>query len=137
MRTGIYGGTFDPVHLGHVGIARAAIADLKLDRLVVVPAAVSPFKTESAPKDGLWQRIELVKAAFAVLPEAVVDMREVERGGVSYAIDTVREIVAEGKPGDEFFFIVGEDAAAGLPKWKDIDELRRLCEFRTDRKSVV
>ena len=130
MRVGIYGGTFDPVHLGHVGVARRAIADLSLDRLVVVPAAVSPFKTAAAPREGLWQRIELVKAAFAVLPEAVVDLREVERGGVSYAIDTVRAIAAEGSPGDKLFFILGEDAAEGLPKWKDYDELCRLCEFR-------
>ena len=130
MRIGIYGGTFDPVHLGHVGVARRAIADLSLDRLVVVPAAVSPFKTESAPKGNLWQRIDMVKAAFAVLPEAVVDLREVERGGVSYAIDTVRAIVAESSPGDRHFFILGEDAAEGLPKWKDYDELKRLCEFK-------
>jgi len=130
MRIGIYGGTFDPVHLGHVGVARRAIADLSLDRLVVVPAAVSPFKTESAPKGDLWQRIDMVKAAFAVLPEAVVDLREVERGGVSYAIDTVRAIVAESSPGDRHFFILGEDAAEGLPKWKDYEELKRLCEFK-------
>ena len=130
MRIGIYGGTFDPVHLGHVGVARRAIADLALDRLIVVPAAVSPFKTESAPKGDLWQRIDMVKAAFAVLPEAVVDLREVERGGVSYAIDTVRAIVAESSPGDRHFFVLGEDAAEGLPKWKDYDELKRLCEFR-------
>lgn len=130
MRTGIFGGSFDPVHLGHIGIARAAIADLRLDRLVVVPAAVSPFKTEAAPKEDLWQRVELVKAAFAVIPEATVDLREIDRGGVSYAIDTVKEIVAEGAPGDSYFFIVGEDAAEGLSKWKDIDELRRLCEFK-------
>ena len=133
MRIGIYGGSFDPVHYGHVNVARTAVADLSLDRLVVVPAAVSPFKTDAAPGSGPWQRIEMVKAAFADVPNAVVDMREVERGGVSYAIDTVREIVGETAPdpaGNEFFFIIGEDSVARLDEWKDIDGLRKLCTFK-------
>ncbi|MBQ2628063.1 MAG: adenylyltransferase/cytidyltransferase family protein, partial [Kiritimatiellae bacterium] len=95
MRIGIYGGSFDPVHYGHVNVARTAVADLALDKLVVIPAAVSPFKTDAGPGAGPWQRLEMVKAAFADVPNAVVDMREVERGGVYYAIDTVRSIVAE------------------------------------------
>lgn len=130
MKIGIFGGSFDPVHAGHIGIARAAINDLSLDKLIVVPAAVSPFKTDSAPKSGLWQRIELVKSAFAAIPQASVDLREITRGGVSYTIDTVREISAEGDPEDRYFFILGEDAADGLASWKDIDELRKLCEFK-------
>jgi nicotinate (nicotinamide) nucleotide adenylyltransferase len=130
LRIGIFGGSFDPVHLGHIGIARAAIADLSLDKLIIVPASVSPFKTNAAPKEGLWQRLELVKAAFAPVERTVVDLREIERGGVSYAIDTVSEIVSEGDIGDEYFFIVGEDAAVGLAKWKDIDKLKKLCTFK-------
>ena len=133
MRIGIYGGSFDPVHYGHVNVARTAVADLALDKLVVIPAAVSPFKTDAGPGAGPWQRLEMVKAAFADVPNAVVDMREVERGGVSYAIDTVRSIVAETPPsdaGNEFFFIIGEDSLDRLDEWKDIDELRRLCTFK-------
>ena len=133
MRIGIYGGSFDPVHYGHVNVARTAVADLSLDKLLVVPAAVSPFKTDAGPGAGPWQRLEMVKAAFADVSNAVVDMREVERGGVSYAIDTVRSIVAETPPsdaGNEFFFIIGEDSLDRLDEWKDIDELRRLCTFK-------
>ena len=133
MKVGIYGGSFNPVHYGHVNVARTAVSDLGLDRLVVVPAAVSPFKTGDRQVDGPWQRIEMVKAAFADVPNAVVDMREIERGGVSYAIDTVREIVAEtpgGASGNEFYFIVGEDSVDRLGEWKDIDELRGLCAFK-------
>ncbi len=133
MRIGIYGGSFDPVHYGHVNVARTAVADLALDKLIVIPAAVSPFKTDAGPGAGPWQRLEMVKAAFADVPNAVVDMREVERGGVSYAIDTVRSIVAETPPsdaGNEFFFIIGEDSLDRLDEWKDIDELRRLCTFK-------
>ena len=83
------------MHLGHVGIAKRAIADLTLDKLIVIPAAVSPFKTASdteVRRFWTWDRVELVKAAFRDLEKTVVDLREVERGGVSYAIDTVREL---------------------------------------------
>ena len=114
MRIGIYGGSFNPVHAGHVGVARRAIDDLSLDRLVVVPASVSPFKPGSQEPQMPWDRVELVKAAFRDVEKAEVDLREVERGGVSYAIDTVRGIASEN-PGAELFFIVGEDAMDGVP----------------------
>lgn len=127
MRIGLYGGSFNPVHLGHVGIAQRAIVDLALDRLIVIPANVSPFKTEQPM---IWERIELVKAAFRDLEKTVVDLREVERGGVSYAIDTVRQIAAEN-PGAELFFVIGEDSVEGLPRWKDSDELKKLCTFKS------
>ena len=127
MRIGLYGGSFNPVHLGHVGIAKRAIADLALDKLIVIPANVSPFKTEQPMP---WERVELVKAAFRDLEKTVVDLREIERGGVSYAIDTVRQIAAEN-PGAELFFVIGEDSVAGLPRWKDIDELKKLCTFKS------
>lgn len=129
MRIGIYGGSFNPVHFGHVGIARRAIDDLSLDRLIVLPASVSPFKTDDVPPPMPWDRIELVQAAFRDMEKAVVDLREIERGGVSYAIDTVREIASEN-PGAELFFIVGEDALEGVPRWKDSNELQRLCTFK-------
>ena len=133
MRIGLYGGSFNPVHLGHVGIAKRAIADLALDKLIVIPAAVSPFKTASdteVRRFWTWDRVELVKAAFRDLEKTVVDLREVERGGVSYAIDTVKEIAAEN-PGAELFFVIGEDSVEGLPRWKDIDELKKLCTFKS------
>ena len=129
MKIGIYGGSFNPVHFGHVGVARRAIADLGLDRLVVVPASVSPFKTDVALPEMPWDRVELVQAAFRDVEKAVVDLREVERGGVSYAIDTVREIAAEN-PGAELFFVVGEDSVPGIPMWKDIEQLQKLCTFK-------
>lgn len=129
-RLGLYGGSFNPVHLGHVGIARRAVEDLSLDALFVIPAAVSPFKTAAVSRtEGLWDRIQRVQAAFRDVEKATVDLREIRRGGVSYAIDTVREIAAE-HPGDELFFIVGEDSLEGLPRWKDAAELSRLCTFK-------
>ena len=129
-RIAIYGGSFNPVHYGHVNIARRAIADLKLDRLIVVPANVSPFKTEGNAVARPWpHRLELVRSAFAAVERAVVDEREIQRGGVSYAIDTVREIAAEN-PGAELIFLIGEDSIAGLPRWKDYEDLKKLCTFK-------
>ena len=130
VRIGIYGGSFNPVHFGHVNVARKAIEDLGLDRLLVVPANVSPFKTDEKRVPLPWDRLELVKAAFAGVEKAEVDEREIGRGGVSYAIDTVREIAAEN-PGAELFFVIGEDSVEGLARWKDIDELRRLVTFKS------
>ena len=120
------------MHLGHVGIAKRAIADLALDKLIVIPAAVSPFKTatdEDVRRFWTWDRVEMVKAAFRDLEKTVVDLREIERGGVSYAIDTVRQIAAEN-PGAELFFVIGEDSVEGLPRWKEIEELKKLVTFK-------
>ena len=139
-RIGLYGGSFNPVHLGHVGLARRAIDELSLDRLIVLPANVSPFKS---PCPMPWDRLASVRAAFADMAGTEVDDRELRRGGVSYAIDTVREIVAERGlgPEDELFFIVGEDSVEGLPRWKDYDELVRLVKFvsypRTSESSTA
>ena len=129
MKIGIFGGSFNPVHNGHVGIARRAVDDLGLDRLLVVPAAESPFKAgERQALDG-ETRLMLARAAFNGIERVEVDGREVARGGVSYSIDTVKEIAAENT-GAELFFIVGEDSVEGLPRWKDYETLKTLCAFK-------
>lgn len=133
-RIGIYGGSFDPVHYGHLNVARTAVAELGLDRLLVVPANVSPFKTDGAAADGRrpvyeWAgHLEQLRAVFAAVERCEVDDRELRRGGVSYAIDTVREIAAEN-PGAELFFVIGRDSVEGLPRWKEYEELGTLCTF--------
>jgi cytidyltransferase-like protein len=129
MKIGIFGGSFDPVHNGHVGVAIKAIDRLGLDRLIVVPAATSPFKADAAPRTP-WDRLLLVRAAFNGIEKVSVDDRELRRGGVSYAIDTVREIASEN-PGAEIVFLVGEDSVEGLPRWKDYDELVKTCRFES------
>ena len=132
MNIGIYGGSFNPVHFGHVNVARQAIESLALDRLAIVPANVSPFKADGAANAPTyaWDRMEAVRNAFSSMDKVVVDERELRRGGVSYAIDTVREIAAEN-PGAKLYFIIGEDSAEGLPRWKDYDELVKLVEFKS------
>lgn len=126
MKIGIYGGSFNPVHYGHVNVARLALEELALDRLIVVPANVSPFKTETPT---IFDRLEMLEDAFSGMERTVVDRRELDRGGVSYAIDTVREIAAEN-PGAELYFIIGEDSVEGLPRWKDYAELEKLVTFK-------
>ena len=129
-RLGIYGGSFNPIHAGHVGVALKAVADHALDQVLVVPAKVSPFKTGTADPAGFTdaQRWEMVVAACAPYPQLVPCDIELKRGGVSYTIDTVRALKAL-HPEAELFFIVGKDSVAGLPMWKDWDELRRLATF--------
>ena len=138
MRVAIYGGSFNPVHSGHVGVARKALASLALDRIFIVPAFLSPFKTApsgDAVSFSPAERLELVRLAFADVPRASIDTRELDRGGVSYAIDTVRAVRRELEgglaAGDELklYFLVGEDSVAGLPRWREYDELVKLCEF--------
>lgn len=128
MKIGIYGGSFNPVHVGHLRVATAALERLALDRLLVVPAAISPFKTDAAPKASVWDRLFFVHAVFDGLERVEVDEREIRRGGVSYAIDTVRQIAAENS-GAELFFIIGEDSVEGLPRWKDYETLKTLVKF--------
>jgi nicotinate-nucleotide adenylyltransferase len=133
-RIGIYGGSFNPVHNGHLRVAERAVAELELDRLLVVPAAVSPFKTgEAAP--ALFDRLLLTRLAFNGMSKVAVDDRELRRGGVSYAVDTVGEISAEN-PGAEIFFIIGEDSVEGLPRWKDWERLRTMCSFRSFERTA-
>ena len=135
MKIGLFGGTFNPVHSGHVGVARKAVSDLALDKLVVLPAATSPFKTSALPTLTDEMRLHLVEIAFAGLEKIRVDAREREKGGVSYAMDTVREFAAEN-PGAEIFFIIGEDSLEGLPRWKDFGELKSLCTFKAYPRTV-
>ena len=130
-RLGIYGGSFNPIHAGHVGMALKAVADHVLEKVLVVPAKVSPFKTLRASGEFGFtdaQRWEMVEAACAPYPQLVPCDIELTRGGVSYTIDTVRALKAL-HPDTELFFIVGEDSVAGLPMWKDWNELSRLATF--------
>lgn len=124
-RIGIFGGTFNPIHSGHVGVALKAAAEYSLDRVLVIPAACNPFK-DGCGADAL--RWTLVKSACA--PHKVLEPwdYELRKGGRSYSIDTVRA-VRELNPDAELFFIVGEDNAPDIPRWKDADDLARLVTF--------
>jgi nicotinate-nucleotide adenylyltransferase len=127
MKIGIYGGTFNPVHLGHLLVAQAAMEELGLDKLFFVPAAQSPFKTENemAPAQ---IRLQLLRLALAGKTNCEIDEQEIKRGGISYAIKTVRDY-AKRFPNAKLFYLIGADNVATLNKWKDANELAKLAEF--------
>ncbi|HLP07478.1 MAG TPA: nicotinate-nucleotide adenylyltransferase [Opitutaceae bacterium] len=127
MKLGVLGGSFDPIHLGHLIIAQDACEQLALDCVKFVPAAVSPLKGRelTATAD---QRLEMVRLAIAGDRRFAVSDRELRRGGTSFTIDTVREIQRE-RPGTEVFWIIGSDQLQRLAEWKEIAALVRLVDF--------
>jgi len=126
-RIGLYGGSFDPVHLGHLLVAQAAREELKLDRVFFIPAAQSPFKPEAKPTPATV-RLQMLRLALAGNSHSEVDEQEVKRGGVSYTIDTVRDY-SRRFPAAKLFYLIGADHVAQLPKWREADELAGLLEF--------
>lgn len=127
MRIALYGGSFDPVHLGHLLVAVAAAEEMQLDRVVFIPAARSPFKPGAAPApDSL--RLQWLRIALAGHPQFGLDDLELRRGGTSYTIDTVREY-RRRFPGAQIFWLIGEDHVPTLPQWRDATELGQSVEF--------
>ena len=126
-RIGLFGGSFDPVHLGHLLVARAACEELALDRLFFVPAAQSPFKPASEPAPAAV-RARMLRLALAGKTDCEIDLQEVQRGSVSFTIDTVRDYVRRF-PQSELFYLIGADHVPTLPKWREAEELARLVEF--------
>ena len=127
MRIGLYGGSFDPVHLGHVLVAQAAREEMGLDRLFFIPAAQSPFKPDRTLSPGKL-RSQMLRLALAGLNYCEVDSLELERGGVSYTIDTVRDYAGRFA-GAELFYLIGGDHVAQLPKWREAAELAASVTF--------
>lgn len=126
-RIGLFGGSFNPVHLGHLLIARAALEELALDRLFFIPAAQSPFKPDQRLAPGT-ERARLLRLALAGWTRGEIETHELERGGVSYTIDTVRAYAARF-PGAELFWLIGADHLALLPRWREAEQLARLATF--------
>jgi nicotinate-nucleotide adenylyltransferase len=127
MKLGIYGGSFDPVHLGHLLVAQAALEELALDRLYFIPTAHSPFKAASHGASGA-ARLRLLRLALAGKSRCEVDDQEIRRGGVSFTVDTLRGY-AGAFPGAELFCLIGADNVAKLNLWRDAVDLARLAEF--------
>ena len=127
MRLGLYGGSFDPVHLGHLLVARTAREELGLDRVFFIPAAKSPFKS-GVPHAPAATRVQLLRLALAGDPGSEIDLQEVERSGISYTVQTLRDY-RRRFPDAECFYLIGADHVASLPEWNEADELARLAEF--------
>lgn len=126
-RFGLFGGSFDPVHRGHLLVALAACEELRLSKLFFIPAAQSPFKPESQPAPAA-ERLRMLRLALAGCTNYFIDDQEIRRGGVSYTIDTVKHYV-HNYPGAALFYLVGADHIPMLPKWRSAEELAKLVEF--------
>ena len=127
-RIGILGGTFDPIHYGHLRLAETVREAYALDRILFVPNYVSPFKTNaelSAPQ----ARLAMAELATASNPAFCVSRIESDRPGPSYTIDTVRAIRETYPTLQALYFIVGADAARDLKLWREAEKLLRLCRF--------
>ena len=118
---GIYGGSFDPVHVGHLLVAQAAMEEANLTRLFFVPAAQSPFKTASAPTPAN-ERVRLLHLSLLGKPYFEIDTQEISRGGVSYTVDTVRDY-QKRFPQANLFYLIGADNVSALPQWREAGEL--------------
>ncbi len=126
-RVGLYGGTFDPIHHGHLILARDAVEQLGLDRIVFLPAAISPHKLASNPTPASVRR-DLVGAALKDEPGFILDDREIYRAGPSYTVETVEALKTE-LPGARFVYLIGEDHLPKLATWHRFEELRLMVEF--------
>jgi nicotinate-nucleotide adenylyltransferase len=127
MKLGLFGGSFDPVHLGHLLVAQAAMEELVLDRLFFIPAAQSPFKPESKPAPASI-RLQLLRLALAGKTNCEIDEQEIRRGGVSYTVETLRDYTRRF-PRAELFYLIGADNAAKLNEWREANALAKLAEF--------
>ncbi len=125
MRRGIFGGTFDPIHIGHLILAEEALLRLPLDRVTFVPAG-TPWRKPGRPITPAADRLAMVRLAVADNLGFDVSEAEIERGGYSYMADTLAQIAGAG---EELFVILGADALVDLPDWVRPDEIVRLARI--------
>ena len=127
MRLGLFGGTFDPPHIGHLLAASDAYETLSLDRLIWIPAGTQPFKAgdvHATPE----QRAEMLEAMVAGDARFAVDRLEIERGGLSYTVETLDEY-ARRHPAARRFLLIGADLVGQLPEWREAERLAMLAEI--------
>ncbi|MBL0940812.1 MAG: nicotinate (nicotinamide) nucleotide adenylyltransferase [Gemmatimonadaceae bacterium] len=120
MRLGLFGGSFDPPHVGHLLMVQDARDRLGLDQVLVIPAAQQPLKGHEQTNPA--HRLAMARACFADLPDVMVDPAEIQRGGLSFMVDTVAD-VRRRWPDAHLHLLVGRDVVPTLPRWKDIDRL--------------
>jgi nicotinate-nucleotide adenylyltransferase len=127
-RIGILGGTFDPIHVGHLVVAEDVWYRLDLSEILFVPAREPPHK-QHRPVSPVADRLAMVERAIAGNPHFRLSRADVDRPGMSYSVDTVRTIRAEVGPSAEIFFIIGADSLVDLPTWREPNLLLELCQI--------
>ncbi len=133
-RIGLYGGSFDPVHLGHLILARDAVEQLGLSRMIFVPAAISPHKLGRLPGAAGEDRLAMLEAAVAGEPQFVVDPCELGRAGPSYTVDTIHDLRTRLPEGAALCYLIGEDNVPALHTWHRIETLYALVQFVVCRR---
>lgn len=128
QRIAVFGGTFDPVHKGHVAVLRAAAEALKPDKIIVAPAYKNPLKT-SMPGASANQRVTMCKKAFSGISNVSVCLYEIRKKKPVYTIETIRYLRKRFGQNKEYIFICGSDTAKNLSRWRDIDKLCKICAF--------
>ena len=135
MKLGILGGSFNPVHFGHLYLADKVLSTLKLDRVVFVPAYRSPFKLSAEGMEGsAVDRLQMLCAAVAGDSRFAIDDCEIRREGVSYTVDTLEDITARYLPSGKPSLIIGDDLAVDFPKWKDSERILKLADIVIARR---
>ena len=135
MKLAVLGGSFNPIHTGHLHLADSALAKFGFDRLILVPANISPFKQvpDTCLASGT-DRLDMILASITADPRIAVEDMELRRGGVSYTIDTIKEIIDRYQPEEKPALILGDDLIADFPQWKDAKELARIAEIIVARR---
>ncbi|MBI3872979.1 MAG: nicotinate (nicotinamide) nucleotide adenylyltransferase [candidate division Zixibacteria bacterium] len=134
QRIGILGGTFDPVHVGHLVLAACARDQLQTDRFLLIPNAHSPLKA-AAPVAEFADRLHMLRLAIAGTDGLEASDLEGQRGGTSYTIDTLRALSPQN-PGGEFFLVLGSDALAEFSTWKDHEGVLALAQLAAARRGA-
>ncbi|MGH7681067.1 MAG: nicotinate-nucleotide adenylyltransferase [Candidatus Eiseniibacteriota bacterium] len=126
LRTGVLGGTFDPVHVGHLILAEEAASRLKLDRVLFLPAAQPPHKRARGVASA-EHRLAMLRLAIRGNPHFEVSRLEIDRGGVSFTAETLEALARRG--GGELYFIMGQDSLEEFPSWRNPEQITRLARL--------
>ena len=136
-RFGIMGGSFDPVHVGHLSIAQQILNALKLEQVVVLPAGAPPHKQDGREQAPALDRLEMCRIAVNNMHGLSVSDYEIQRGGISYTVETARFARSAYGPDAKIFFVIGSDCLADLPHWREIRELLLLIDFAVAERREV